>query len=411
MKRLAILGGGITGLTLAFLLQEKFKVTLYEKSHRLGGWIETKEVEGFDFEMGPRGFRPYGEGWATMELLNKLQLTPLPPNASAKKRFVLHRGRLRSFGFPYLFQCGLFSSIIKDLCVSKAPQNDENLEHFFLRHLHPKMVEGVIDPVVKGIFAGELSELSMDSCFPLLKKIEKERGSLILGRSKNKKSALPPLYSFVGGMERLPKEIVSKLTCNMHTQEAVQELSKGLSVNGTSYDLVISTLPMPVTGQLVGMPFPLSMKSLTTVSVGWNQAQLPIKGFGYLVPTKENRPYLGMTWDSHIFHQPGQESKAQGCLMIEGTPSHDECHKILDQALKQDLKMRAPPDVIWIQSNKNAIAQFPIGHRAKVQTWRERLPKGLYVCGSSVEGKGVNGCILQAMQLAQKLNPCADNYI
>lgn len=60
----AVIGGGITGLTTAFRLAQDpscSKVTLYEGSNRLGGWIQSETVEVDDgevvFEYGPRTLR------------------------------------------------------------------------------------------------------------------------------------------------------------------------------------------------------------------------------------------------------------------------------------------------------------------------------------------------------------------
>jgi protoporphyrinogen/coproporphyrinogen III oxidase len=392
--KVTILGGGITGLTLAYLLQDTFDVTLIEKTDRLGGWIQTVEKNGFLFELGPRGFRPLGEGKATLELCQKLGLQPLPCNKSAKKRFVLSNNKLNLFGLPYLLKCGLISSLWKDLWVKNGKRADESLESFFLRHLHPKMVEGVLDPIVKGIFGGELRALSIESCFPALKMIEEESGSLILGRERKKREKLPALYSFEGGMETLPKEITKQLRCKIKLNTCVEDINK------LDADILISTLPLHITGELFGHPYPLPMQSLTTISCGWHGEILPKSGFGYLVPKKEKRPYLGMTWDSFIFAQPFYQNQSRICVMCEGLLSEDEALDRAKNALMHDLKMDIPPAVSYVHQTPNAISHFPIEHKAHVENWKQKLPSNIFVCGSSVEGKGVNGCILQAKNLA-----------
>jgi oxygen-dependent protoporphyrinogen oxidase len=78
-KRIAVLGGGITGLTSAFHLANRLphaRITLFEKTSRLGGWIDSErvQVDGGDvlFEWGPRSLRPdpKGAGLATLALVS-----------------------------------------------------------------------------------------------------------------------------------------------------------------------------------------------------------------------------------------------------------------------------------------------------------------------------------------------------
>jgi protoporphyrinogen/coproporphyrinogen III oxidase len=392
--KITILGGGITGLTLAYLLQDTHDVTLIEKTGRLGGWIETYEKEGFLFELGPRGFRPHGEGAATLDLCQKLGLSPLPCNHSAKRRFVLSKGRLRSFGLPYLLECGLLSSLWKDFWVQKGERPDESLYSFFSRHLHPKMVEGVLDPVVKGIFAGELNQLSIESCFPVLKGMEKTSGSLLCAKREKKKSKLPALYSFKGGMEQLPKTIAERLKCKVMLNTTLEKVEA---------DLVISTLPLPITGELFGVPFSLPFQSLTTISCGWKKHVLPKKGFGYLVPKQEQKDYLGMTWDSYIFDQPNFSNQERICVMCEGILDQSEALRRADRALK-DMGVGQKPDVQIVNVTSRAIAHFPVGHFERVEAWKKKLPYHVKACGSSVGGKGVNGCIQQATDLVRSLS-------
>ena len=101
MSRVAIVGGGLSGLATAFhVLKEsnrvglKTEITLLESGPRLGGKISTVATKGFHCETGPNGFLDNVP--QTLELCGELEIAPrlLPAAATAKKRYVLKRGRL-----------------------------------------------------------------------------------------------------------------------------------------------------------------------------------------------------------------------------------------------------------------------------------------------------------------------------
>src|SRR5690348_14300176 len=108
-----ILGGGITGLGAAWFLKRqnpKAKITLLEKTNRLGGWIQTSREGGFLFERGPRTFQ-MGRCPHLLKLCQELNLEIIHSDPNAAKRFLLYKTRLRSVGS---FIPGLIPYIIKE---------------------------------------------------------------------------------------------------------------------------------------------------------------------------------------------------------------------------------------------------------------------------------------------------------
>ena len=101
--RYNIVGGGIMGLSLAWFLKKRYPhchITLYEKTNRLGGWLSTHKENGFLFERGPRTFR-FGHCPHLLQLATDLNLKIL--HAPPQKRYLLHKGKLRSFFSPLFF--------------------------------------------------------------------------------------------------------------------------------------------------------------------------------------------------------------------------------------------------------------------------------------------------------------------
>src|SRR6188768_3206495 len=96
--KVVILGGGISGLSLAWNFKNKgIDFALYEKGSRTGGWINTSHQDGFIFEKGPHSCRTRGAGVATLQLVEQLGLENEVIEASpdAAKRFIYSEGKFK----------------------------------------------------------------------------------------------------------------------------------------------------------------------------------------------------------------------------------------------------------------------------------------------------------------------------
>ncbi|MCY7347146.1 MAG: FAD-dependent oxidoreductase, partial [Pyrinomonadaceae bacterium] len=92
MKKIGIIGGGISGLVAAFLLKNKgFEVTLFEKSGRVGGNIQTVKINDFLIEYAPNSLLKSPRLVDLIKLLN-LESEVAAANAVNKKRYVLQNG-------------------------------------------------------------------------------------------------------------------------------------------------------------------------------------------------------------------------------------------------------------------------------------------------------------------------------
>src|SRR4030042_2508763 len=220
--RLVIIGGGISGLSLAyFLLQQKpsLEITILESEKRAGGKIWTDKVDGFLCESGVNGFldnRP-----RTLELVSRLSLRPLRSNENARKRFILSGGKLHrlpespvSFLSSNLLTLPGRLRVIWEIFTSKGSGRDETLAEFARRRLGREAFEKLIDPMASGIYAGDPEKMSLKSCFPVIYNLEQEYGSLIRAmirlrkkaKKTGKKGGAGPggvLTSFYDGMETM----------------------------------------------------------------------------------------------------------------------------------------------------------------------------------------------------------------
>lgn len=203
VKRVCILGGGISGLACSWFLRKwpSIQMTLIEKSHRLGGWIETSKESGFFFEKGPRTLRSSGNGRETLLLIQELGLENelLLGKAAAHQRYLYLEKKLKRL--PSKIQDLLFlpwfwrylPAFLKEP-FQKTGEREETIFHFFERRFGRRFTEELIDPFVSGIWGGDMHALSMEAAFPQLVLWEKERGSLLKALFFKRK--LPPKMNF-----------------------------------------------------------------------------------------------------------------------------------------------------------------------------------------------------------------------
>ncbi|NGX53978.1 MAG: Protoporphyrinogen oxidase [Chlamydiae bacterium] len=369
-KHILILGAGISGLSTAWYLHKRFKddikLTIVEKSNRVGGWIQTINKEGFLFERGPRGFRPHP---TTLALVNELGLDKelIHAEPAAKRRYLYMNQKLQPITPPFLFRLGLLSVLWRERKIPPSTEEDESIESFFLRRTNRRLAETLIDPLTTGIFGGDYRKLSIRSCFSTLHEWEQQHGSIIRGMLATRKTRTKskgPLCSFREGMETLPRRLAEKLPA---------EIKLSSSPEGIEADHTISCLPPP----------DLPRTTLTTVSLGYRTPILKKRGFGYLIPSKEKETILGVTWDSEIFPIQNRENQTRLCVILRES---EDPLRTAQEALERHLGITAAPDVHEINLAKNAIPQLTVGHH-------KREYEG--VCSV-----GINNCIVHAEKVA-----------
>ncbi|KAG9694699.1 Protoporphyrinogen oxidase, partial [Aureobasidium melanogenum] len=215
---IAVLGGGITGLATAHYLARSNpnrKITIYESSPRLGGWLHTEKVEIDDghilFEKGPRTLRPAGNGALTARLVNQLGLEDdtiftLKSAPAATNRYIYYPDHIVRVPAPdpqkgfvanasaliYALTSepafkGIVSRVLLEPSVSARDPSvtDESVGDFFVRRIGRRLVDQVMSAVVHGIYAGDIYQLSMKSLFPSIWRLEEEHGSILAGLVHN----------------------------------------------------------------------------------------------------------------------------------------------------------------------------------------------------------------------------------
>ena len=171
-KRALILGAGISGLSLAWYLeknQPELEVVLVEKSDRVGGWLKTENIKGFHFELGPRTFKA-SRCPDLLHLVKELGLEReiIWSDDAAKKRYIWSNGTLNALPsnpLEFLFSPltkGVLRALIHEL-FAPTYSGDESVKDFISRRFSPTVAENLFEPLMLGIYAGDIHSLSAEA--------------------------------------------------------------------------------------------------------------------------------------------------------------------------------------------------------------------------------------------------------
>jgi protoporphyrinogen/coproporphyrinogen III oxidase len=330
-KKIAVAGAGITGLTAAYVLQEAgADVTVFERKDHPGGSIRTVIQNGWLSEYGPNTLQLKSSRIENFIFRLGLGDQLTEADDASSKRFVVRDGTLVEIpaGFMEAVQTPLFSKFGKlriagEPFIRKGNNRNESLSSFVRRRLGSEFLDYAVDPFVAGIYAGEPADLSVRIAFPKLYNLEQKYGSLITGaiRKKfdnNEEKYQTRLISFKKGLQQLPEKIAGLLK-NIHYNAGVSRIQKGnngieVIANGIRYDhfdIVLANIPLyRIHEQLINGGGELQKKiniasypPLSVILTGYKREQVehPLDGFGFLVPSAENRKILGALFNSSLF--------------------------------------------------------------------------------------------------------------
>jgi oxygen-dependent protoporphyrinogen oxidase len=395
--RIAILGGGISGLSAAYYLLERHpaaRITLFEKSGRVGGWIGTERVGGVVFEQGPRTF-PVSRAGRLLELIDKLKLRDhLLYSAPAASRRYLSIGRtlrpLSSF-WPLLLRAGIQALWTG---LQPPPAGEETLYEWGARRLGRRATEQLLDPFILGVFGGDIRALSKEACFPSSPQKRWSGGGRLFTLEGG-------LSSLIDRLARLPIDI------RLHTPvETLVSTPKALFCNGEGpFDGAVLALPAPEAARLLGLASPvLHSASLVVIAAGWERPVVRHRGFGYLVPSRERRQLLGVVFDGQIFPAQGER------ITLMARPEADPRH-ILEEALSE-LGIAAPPAHLSWRPAAEAIPQLEVGHASRLAAFEaaaRRLHPRLVLAGNYWQGPAVHHCLSRSREATNKIFHLIDN--
>jgi oxygen-dependent protoporphyrinogen oxidase len=459
MTRIAIVGGGISGLSAAFAIEERRRAgvdveyTLYESSRRFGGVLRTEQVDGCLIEAGPDSFVTE-KPWAT-DLCRAAGIGDqlIGSNDAERKTYILVRDRLVVMpdGLMFLVPTKILPTGLSPLFSWKtklrmteelfhpprAADHDESVAAFVERHYGREMVDRLADPLLSGVYGGEAASLSVRAVLPRFAEMERTHGSLgramLAARKKmlDTRRSAPPLFtSLKHGMQHMAEAVVSRLTpSSLLTNAPVQAVQReagcwvvSAGMQSDQFDGVIVALPAAAAAHVLRMVSPDLSAELTdipytssiTVGLGYDRdvrEALP-PGFGFLVPRSEGKRLLAATFVHNKFpHRAPEDRALLRCFFGGGNAeavwarSDDEIVGVVRNELQQIVGLRAEPRFARVYKWKSAMAQYGVGHLDRLdhmERLRKRLP-GLALAGNAYRGIGVPDCVRSGRDAVEQL--------
>lgn len=463
-KKVLIVGGGITGLSAAYYLQKHaresqlpLEVKLVEASHRVGGKMQTYVKDGYVIERGPDSFLERKE--SAGRLAREVGLGDKLVNNSTGKSYVLVKDKLHPMpggavmGIPTqigpFITTGLFSWPGKfraagDFFMSPSKvKGDQSLGEFFRRRLGDEVVENLIEPLLSGIYAGDIDNMSLLSTFPQFYKVEQKYGSLILGTKKTTPATKNKPADF--GQEKKKGMFLTVTTGLQSFVDAIEaklepgSVLKGIRVDKVSkqengYRMRLSSgETLDADSILVSAPHEAALHmfsdhdhlfepfrdmpstSVATVAMAFPESVIKedIDGTGFVVSRNSDYTITACTWT----HKKWPHTTPEGKVLIRlyvGRPGDeavvdlpdDEIIKIALEDLNKTMDIQAQPDFAVVSRWKEAMPQYTVGHKQRVENLKtdlaDELP-GVFVGGSSYEGVGLPDCIDQGEAAVEKI--------
>jgi oxygen-dependent protoporphyrinogen oxidase len=432
--KVAVVGGGITGLTAAYTLHKhRIPFSLYEASPRLGGYLLTEHKEGITIEGGADSWIT-AKPWAA-EIAREIGIGSqlITSNDAERATYIVRGGKLvpmprglRLF-VPTDLQAveasALFSPATKKRFqeeLSLAPRlasDDESVASFAERHFGREMVDTLVDPLLAGVYGVDASTLSAHAVIPQMVEAELKHGSLIRSFQSSTQSEEPIFSTFRNGISTLSDALVAKLpTDAIHLNIPVHSVKRGgdhWTVNGhptSAVILAISPLQVAsldcVQGELADELAQFTYGDALTIALVYEREQIKNipKGFGFLVPGSEQREMIACTF----VHQKWPERLPNDIGMLrvffnsEILRTDSEIEVIAGRELRELLSIDAQPKFTMVHRWPQSMPQYTVGHIERMKkVTRLSRETGLHLAGNAYRGIGVSDCVRDGRAAAE----------
>lgn len=461
-KKVVIVGGGITGFSAAFYMQKEARekglpldVLLVEASNRLGGKIQTVRRDGFIIERGPDSFliRKKSVDVLAKDLGIEDQLVK---NATGQA-YILVNEKLHPIpagsvmGIPTeigpFLKTELFSMAGKiraagDFLLPRAEiEGDQSLGSFFRRRLGGEIVDNLIEPLLSGVYAGDIDHMSLQSTFPQFYEVEKKHRSLILGMKKTTPKEKPQqgevsakkegaFHTFRNGLETLVEAVEEQLEPGSVMKgvkiEAIQSAGEKVLLDlSNGQQLEVDAMIMATGHEMAGKLFAphgllqdvrkIPTTSVATVALAFPEESVvqDKEGTGFLVARSSDYSITANTWT----HRKWPTTTPKGKVLLRAFVgragdeaivdlSDNEIEKIVLNDLSKVIEIKGKPDFTVVTRWKEDRPQYRVGHKQQVEAARDEL-KAVFpqvkLAGASYSGVGLPDCIDQGKAAVKEI--------
>lgn len=467
LRRVVVVGGGISGMAAAWELsggpapaRQAPDIVIMESSDRLGGALRSQAFGGRVVDVGPDGF--LGRRPEALDLCREVGLGEALVPIARRGAGLWARGRLRTLpeglalGIPTRFwpaarsgilglrgQLGLALDMLAPRPDQRGPIGDRSIGPLVARKLGRRVVDTLVDPLIGGIHAGSVDDMSSAATFPPLLAAAQRRGSLMRGlRAEVPPPAPddPPLFwTLHGGLASLPAQLESRLGergVEVRRSMPVERLERTggtwrVQAGGgeTEADAVVLALPAPAAGRLMlahddeaaGLLGAIDYASVVLVTFLVDAAAVPspLVGTGFLVPRGGHRPRRGDDWAvtaCTYLDRKWPHLAREGEVLLRaslGRLDDDRCAgwsdaEVCERAwreLGKFIGVTGDPAGSLVVRYPGSFPQYRVHHllrTAGIEAAMARLG-GLAVAGSAYRGVGIPACIASGRAAARAL--------
>ena len=453
--KIAVLGGGISGLSIAnrLIKNDIYDVTVFEKGSEPGGSMTTKHIGDYLMDFGPNS------GLETTPLIREmveeigLADEMVYANEQSNNRYILRNNKLHKLPTsPFDFVKSSLFTLEGKLRLFAEPfipryrgSEPESIYDFVVRRLGREFADYAIDPFVSGVFAGDPRMLCVKSAFPKVKNLEDQYGGLIKGmilgakeRKKRKEISknYAKMFTFLNGMQSFPKALAKHLGERVFLNSNITRITKsdeGYTIEGNNlaeskyfeydYDIVISTLPAHLLAKVINDFDRSIIVDLERIVYPRVQVMMavfkkehigqPLDGFGFLIPGKENKKFLGAIWNSTIFPNRAPEGYASFTIFMGGARasteslySDEERQKMALAEFKEIMKIKESFVFIKEMDWKKAIPQYNLDYQKLDKTFNyfEEKHPGFFLAGNYRGGISIGDCVKNSQIVLERVN-------
>ncbi|MCF6310892.1 MAG: protoporphyrinogen oxidase [Verrucomicrobiales bacterium] len=459
-KTIAVIGGGVTGLTAAFRLKQAGQeVTLFEAGERAGGVIRSVQRDEWLAECGPNTMLETSAAITRLVEDEDLGIAQLRRDASplGGTRFILKKGKavmlpgspagfLTTSLFSFSAKLGLAMEPFRSRLAADA--DEESLADFVRRRLGQEFLDYAINPFVAGVYAGDPENLSVKYGFPKLYALEQKYGSMIKGqilgaRQRRKEGRVTKdrakQLSFDGGLQVLTDALADYLAGALRLNTAVIRLAKTedgrwlleseKGMVADFFDEVVLALPAYRLAELkfdhAGNPAgdELALDSLkeivyppvSSVVLGFrrDQVQHSLAGFGTLNPEVEKVNTLGTLFTSSLFPERAPEGHVLLTTYVGGArspdlalrPEDERVHLVMED-LRKIYGITGEPVFEHSFLYPRAIPQYEVGYGRFLETMQDFEAKhsGIHLAGHCRDGISLADSIVSGEKMVEKLS-------
>ncbi|MBI1806661.1 MAG: protoporphyrinogen oxidase [Ignavibacteria bacterium] len=450
---IVIVGAGISGLCVAHWLKQRgFRVIVMEKDSEVGGTMKTLRDNEWLIETGPNSALETTPLFN--QLLDELGITNqrLYANEASATRYVVRDGRLLPLPTsPIAFLTSTIWTLngklrlLKEPFIGRAPF-EESVADFVRRRLGKEFLDYAINPFVAGVYAGDPEKLSIQSAFPKLYSLESTYGGLMKGAIKSRRERKQrkefskdraKLFSFVDGMQTLPRSLAARLGDSLklgttvdhiiplragtypiytvsYRHEGVQQTVDAAAVVLAAPAYRTASIIRPIDPEMATTLESIYYPPVAEVFLGFkiDQVNQSLDGFGFLVPEIEHRKILGAIWSSTLFPKRAPEGSVALTTFVGGarqpdlvSMDNDQLTMLALEELHSLMGVQSEPVYSRIIRWERAIPQYNLGYYRvlKAMDRFEQNFRGAFLCGNFRGGIAVGDCIMNAEKVANRI--------